>query len=157
MAPSSTVWWPPTVHRLDRGGSPSGQGTVPGGRGSGRHWLAAALVYNGYRLEQRQCLHQRDADTVVCGTRHRVHPSRAHHKNDLAWTDENNGALARRLVGNDRYSGCLDGRWSTFTGRCGHRCTTSSLLSSCWWRLGMEPGSSSNTVRRARPVTGSRG
>ena len=53
--------------------STSGQGTVPGGLRSGSHWTADTSSDKGNRLGQRQCLHQPEADTVVRGTRNRVH------------------------------------------------------------------------------------
>ena len=69
---------PPGGHRRLHGWtealSTSGQRTVPGGLRSGSHWTADTSSDKGNRLGQRQCLHQPEADTVVRGTRNRVHP-----------------------------------------------------------------------------------
>ena len=52
--------------------STSGQGTAPGGRGAGSRWSVDPASDNAHRLGQRRRLHQRDANKVVRGTRHRV-------------------------------------------------------------------------------------
>ena len=101
----------------------SGQGTVPGGLRSGSHWTADTSSDKGNRLGQRQCLHQPEADTVVRGTRNRVHPF-------LGLLQERPGPEPRRTKGlwgaalwgiTATPAGCLDGLGSTFTGRCGRR------------------------------------
>ena len=42
--------------------------------GLGSHWAAVAFPHPWHRLGQRQRVHQRDADQVLCGSRYRVHP-----------------------------------------------------------------------------------
>ena len=45
--------------------------------------------------------------------------SRRYRNNDQAWIEQKNGAVMRRFIGHDRYSGPLAGRpWRICTGRC---------------------------------------
>ena len=72
-------------------------------------WLAPTSSDKGNRLGQRQCLHQPEADTVVRGTRNRVHPFLGYCKSGLARIVQWKAAVVRRLAGLHRYSGRLAG------------------------------------------------
>ena len=106
--PSSTAWL--RLHRPDRGGAAAGQRAVPGGGRTGSHCQAAVFPRPRHRLRQRQCVHQRHPHRVLRRSGHRVHRSRAYRKNDQAWVEQKNGAVIRRFLGHERYSGQVAGQ-----------------------------------------------
>ena len=90
--------------------STSGQGTVPSGLRSGSHWTADTSSDKGNRLGQRQCLHQPEADTVVRGTRNRVHPFLGLLQERPGLNRGEQRGCGAPPCGASRYSGRLPGR-----------------------------------------------
>ena len=98
------------LHRLDRGRAPAGQGADPGGGGTGSHRQTAALSRPQHLLRHasvfiNDTLTQYCADRGIEFTR-----SRAYRKNDQAWVEQKNGAVIRRFLGHERYSGQVAGQ-----------------------------------------------
>ena len=114
MGPSSTVWYVrspyPGVYRLDRSGAPIGSGAIPGREGL--EAIAKQLAFPVLCIDSdndsvfiNETLTEYCTDRCIEFTR-----SRAHRRNDQVWVEQKNGAVIRRFLGHERYSGQVAGQ-----------------------------------------------
>ena len=95
---------------MDRGSASVGQRAVPGGERVGGNRQTAAFPVLGIDSDN-DSVFINDTLTRYCADRGiEFTRSRAYRKNDQAWIEQKNGAVVRRFLGHERYSGQAAGQ-----------------------------------------------